>query len=115
MIPPSWSYGIDGSSLLTMVVGVLLGATLGTIIGTEIAYRRTEKWLRKLLTRKETRDLVVSFMKRTFQQFEDEYIKPKLESEEFKELVRKAKEQALDVLFGSKVPRLNDYLGGDKR
>ena len=115
MMPPSWSYGIDGSSLLTMVVGVLLGATLGTIIGTEIAYRRTEKWLKKLLTRKETRDLVVSFMKRTFQQFEDEYIKPKLESEEFKEMIRKAKKQAIDALFERNVPRLSEYLGGDNK
>ena len=115
MIPPSWSYGLNSGSLITMVLGVILGATLGTIIGTEIAYRRTEKWLKKLLTKKEFRDLTVSFLKRTAQQFEDEYVRPKVESEEFRELVKKAKEQALRALFdGADTPKLEDFLGGEK-
>ncbi len=113
MLPPSWAYGIDPSSLLTMLIGVLLGATLGTIIGTEIAYKRTERWLRKLLTNKEFQNLAVEWLKRTAQQFEDEYVKPKIESEEFRELVRKAKEQAVSALFGgSELPDLEEFLGG---
>jgi len=114
MIPPGWSYGLDTSSLITMLIGVLLGATLGTIIGTEIAYRRTERWLRKLLTDKDFRDLTVAWLKKTAEQFESEYIKPKIESEEFKELMGMVKEQALKALFDGDVPRLEDFLGADE-
>ena len=113
MIPPGWSYGLNGGSLITMLLGIILGATLGTFLGTEIAYRRTEKWIRQKLTDPEFRSLVVDFMKRTAGQFEDEYIRPKIESEEFRELVRKAKEQAVKALFdGADVPKLEDFLGG---
>jgi len=111
MLPPNWVYGLDPKSLLTMLIGVLLGATLGTIIGTEIAYRRTEKWLKKLLTNPEFRGMAVDFLKKTAEQFEEEYIRPKIESEEFKELVKKAKEQAVKALFdGEEVPKIEDFM-----
>ncbi len=118
MIPPSWAYGISTGSLLTMLLGVLLGATLGTIIGTEIAYRRTERWLRKLLTDKEFQNLAVGWLKKTSERYFDEYVRPKIESEEFRELVRKAKEQAMQALLGpgeppTDVPSLDDFVGGD--
>lgn len=114
-MPPSWAYSIDPSSLVTMLIGVLLGATLGTIIGTEIAYRRTERWVKAKLTDPELRNLVVDFLKRTAEQFEGEYVRPKLESGEFRELVRKAKEQAVKALFdGAEAPKLEDFLGGGK-
>jgi len=116
MLPPSWAYGLDPKSLLTMLFGVLLGATVGTLIATWIAYRRTERWLRKLLTNKEFQNLVIGWLKRTAQQFEEEYVKPKIESGEFKELVRKAKEQAVKALFdgGDDLPSLEDFLGGEE-
>lgn len=116
MIPPSWAYGISTGSLLTMLLGVLLGATLGTIIGTEIAYRRTERWLRKLLTDEGFRGLVVGWLKKTSERYFDEYVKAKVESEEFRELVRKAKEQALQALLEpdepANVPSLDDFIRG---
>lgn len=113
MIPPSWVYGIDVSSLVTMLIGMLLGATIGTVIGTEIAYRRTESWLKKKLTDPELRNLVVDFLKRTASQFEEEYVKPKIESGEFRELVRKAKNEVMNELFGgANVPKLERFLGG---
>jgi len=109
VLPPSWAYGLDPKSLLTMLLGVLLGATLGTIIGTEIAYRRTERWLRKLLSDEELRGLAVDWLKKTSERYFNEYIKAKIESEEFKELMKKAKEQAVKALFEDDVPGLDEF------
>ena len=118
-MPPSWVYGLNPGSLITMLIGVLLGATLGTVIGTVIAYRRTERWIRKMLSDDGLRSLTVEFLKKTASQFENEYVKPKIESEEFRELVIKAKEQAVQALFGetvksdNQIPRLDEFAGGD--
>jgi len=67
-----------------VVVGVLLGSTIGTVIATEIAYRRTEKWLIKLLNDEKFKGHVVAFLKDVAQRFRKEYV----ESGELRKLVQ---------------------------
>ncbi len=101
------------NDILNIILGVLVGSTLGTYIGTEIAYRRTERWLRRLLSDGEFRALVVEWLKGTAEQFKEEYIVKKLESGEFRALVGRAKEEVIGALLGgADLPDLEDFGGG---
>lgn len=90
---------INTGELVTTLIGVLAGATIGTLIGTEIAYRRTESWIRKLLSDDELISMTVAFLKKTANRFSDEYIKKKIENGELKDLLRKAKKPIEEALF----------------
>jgi phosphoserine phosphatase len=95
------------SYLLSLMAGVFVASTVGTIIATEIAFRRTERWLESLFQDEEFKRKAVGFLKDVSKRFEEEYIKPKIESGEIATLVDKLKRQVLDSLLGNtNLPRL---------
>lgn len=89
---------LDG--ILDIFLGVLIGSVLGTYIATEIAYRRTEKWLIKLMKDEKFRRNAIDFLKDVSERFRKEYLEPRL-----KEMVDRFKGEL-------EIPGLEEFIGG---